>query len=205
MSSGTFLFRIVVLAGWLAPTALCGGILANEDFSQGTAHWDGDLNRAKVSSNPPGLTIELSQAAWTKITQTFETHAVSLDLVVNFQFSPDCTFTPPPPGFPMPPPLAPPNTFGGVGPIVIPPGKWGILLNDPIEHVSTTGEFDAPSKFGPQSLSLHFPLVMRHEEKTLIIVFPQGSGTVTLTRVAFTPSSLPFSGKLPPGIPQQTR
>jgi hypothetical protein len=186
-------------------------ILANEDFQDGTAHWDGDLRDVVPSTdeNSPGLGVQMKDG-WIKLYQTFNSHAVSLDLTITYRLSSDFAFTSPPPTTPLP--NFPPGKFlcavqnGRIVavPIIIHPGNWGFALEDPEEHLETTGEITP--RIGitdPQTSTFHIPLLMRHEEKQLYLIFPKGTGILTLLHVALTPSDVPFTEHLPDGIPKQ--
>ncbi len=66
-------------------------ILANGDFANGSAHWDGDR---KTDTDAASLTIKLKPNTWTKIFQVFHSADAAMKVHVTYTLSEDCTFLP---------------------------------------------------------------------------------------------------------------
>src|SRR5580693_7813400 len=69
------------------PPLPANNLVQNGDFSQGTAHWEGDIQLPrKVGS---GIDITLSPTTWTRIYQTFPPgNATHFSIVVHYNLLP---------------------------------------------------------------------------------------------------------------------
>jgi len=164
-------------------------ILANGNFSDGTAHWKGD---GIASSDPLGITIQLDPAKWTKIFQTFNTGEEALDFNVSYVPSSDCSLT------------SGPERLSGrflskvdlkqmlgvlvAAPIKLKPRSWLVLIVDPAGNECHYANISvAAGATGVLGANGTLRTLAAHEEKTLYLVFPPGDGTVTVQSISLSP------------------
>ncbi len=179
-------------------------ILANGDFTQGTAHWKGDgknlsdtdladpsaRNNTAPSSN--GILIPL-QTKWTRISQIFNTKEKALDCSVTYKFSPGIAFSNTYPGSTENTGIALLETITGIKLMglmpPIPKGGLLVIISDPTNNLLSS-EIIQPnlSSLDEQTSKVTIPHLTAHEEKTLYLAFPPGEGTVTVLKVELTPS-----------------
>jgi hypothetical protein len=180
--------RPLYLAGLLF--AACAGavhadILANGDFTQGSAHWQGD--RA-TNTDASTLTITLKPDTWTKIYQDFHSADAALKLHVSYELSPDCTFLPQ-------------NGMAQffvsnqvvlditgarvamVNTIPIPVGGFLGVVSDPSKPLIFTAIMRGRVTGEIQDSEGFFYDLNPHAEKKFYLAFPPGNGTVTLTHI----------------------
>lgn len=183
------------VAAMLLP--LRANILANGDFAEGHAHWRGDAQDIISTdlTNPSphgGVTITLKKDAWTKIYQTFPARDAKARWSITFSLSSDYHVDPADekktgfdiksivgledsPGFP---------TFLATG-----KATWLLIFVGP--HLNISGESLQPDehKSGPQTLTgAHAFGPIDVPDMLIIVAFPPGQGTVTLTKVSLTPA-----------------
>jgi hypothetical protein len=189
-------------------------IVANGDFSQGAANWDGDvssddsatpnLSSSATSATPAGLTIQLKQDRWTHISQVVQTNADSLKCTVVWRMSSDCSLvTDAAQGNGS---VMSKDTFGNLTNydygyhMPVKAGDWilmavkrepGMPKNPwcPIEIPSSKGD---PTK--QQDATVVFKSLGTYGEKKIVLAFPPGQGSITLLKVAITSLNAPASG-----------
>jgi hypothetical protein len=165
---------------------------------------------AKPSPDGNGIVIPLDPNKWIAIQQNFDTPDEKLILNVTYTPSDDCSFDAAkfqlpqgrgstsistPTGQVTIPPL---GRGGNFNPTVVEvltgvdvndftetlkPNEWVALIADPqartIHYLKISSS--APN---PKAISQLFEKLMEHEEKTLYLAFPPGTGTVTITHAS---------------------
>jgi hypothetical protein len=189
----TVLIALVVLACALP---LRADILANGDFTDGPAHWKGDAKEITsddlTAGNQPGVVVTLKKDAWTKIYQTFSTHEKEVQYSITFKLSSDYqvdqspydpssgSVSGPSPGL---------DDIEGVYPLYAYTynGVWTLVVR---EFGGTGWNYihprPDPKKTDSQTLTGSIRRLTDHAEKILILAFPPGKGTVTLTNITLT-------------------
>jgi hypothetical protein len=173
--------------------SLHADILVNGDFADGRAHWKGDAKDPDATDNLSGpsplggVTIELKKDKWTKIYQTFSTHAKKLHYSITFALSSDYKpDTDQPEGGMSPSPglddiegLYPLYGYGRGG-------TWMCITAQGYNESSFMLHPDA-KKTDPQTLTGTIPGPPDvSNEMMIIFAFPPGVGTITLTKIALT-------------------
>jgi hypothetical protein len=166
-----------------------GDILANGNFDNGSAHWDGDR---LTNTDATDLVIPLKKDNWTKISQTFNTRETCLKLSVTFSLSEDST-------------MLPKNstvefylTDGVVKDVTgirlqqttakMPRGGFAAFILDPTANLLDSSILgSAPTTHSQPSQGFFYHLTP-HEQKTFYLCFPPGDGTVTLTNITLEPA-----------------
>jgi hypothetical protein len=215
------------VAFW-ACEAQADDILANSDFSQGKAHWKGDGQDASGTSiddvsasmssqgSVAGMSVTLKPQDWTLVWQTFHTREAALTFSMNYKTSADFVLTTGPGGavastssvdsllaYILQVPLRTSAMSGGLGDPTHPsphisPASAVVFIADPSQNavvwsfVKLTG---APS--GTITTAL-LDKLMPHEEKTLYIALPPGTGTVTFANISLAkPDAQPAASDNP--------
>jgi hypothetical protein len=171
-------------------------ILANGNFSDGTAHWRGDGH--DLSDGSPGIIIQLDPSKWTQISQTFNTRENALDFSVSFQTSSDFSLS-----------TDPNSTIGNIlsiadladmtgtrfkNSIHVDSGLWLLMVVDPAEAMMTYYKIKTkPGSTDVQTTKNAVPRLVAHENKTIFLAFPPGQGTITLLNIALTPTAVSTS------------
>ena len=185
--------QLILLLGLCLASAKANDILANGDFTDGKAHWKGDVfdSSADTSSSPTdaqGLTVQLNGSKWTKVFQIFNTRESALDFSLTYKTSSDCSFKPVTQ-------LTIADLFDVIGLRFVEslntrPGNILIMMVDPAQNMMRYTEAKAVlGSPDPQAIKGTIPELVAHEEKTLYITLPPGTGTVTLLNVALNPSN----------------
>jgi len=179
------LLLLLLLAVWVTP-ANANDILANGNFSDGSAHWQGD--RA-TDSDSPDLVIPLKHDTWTKIYQVFHSSDSALKVHVTYTLSADCTFLPQngTAGFALTDGVLKDITglhVPNVGTTLIPVGGFLSVIVDLSKPLVFSSILGGKVSTDSQTASGFFYDLNPHEEKTFYLAFPPGTGTVTLTNVS---------------------
>jgi hypothetical protein len=169
-------------------------ILLNSNFAEGHAHWKGDaldietpdapkLMRAAVTTTPAGVAIKLKRDQWTKIFQTFIVRDPKLFYTVTFRLSPDYKL------------ISQNNDdtssadFTDVeainAAIPLPEQNWTLLLAGG-STAQRALHPDLNKRSEPQSISGRLSDLNPGIEAVLVIAFPPGKGTVTLSSISLT-------------------
>jgi hypothetical protein len=183
---------MIILMIAASSLTLRADILANGDFSDGTAHWKGDATPGDPASAglmmSPGVVIELNDSKWTKISQEFDTQENELSFSITYQTSSDCAFS-----------TAKSKMSRDISqiiglqlkkgnPMVLPQDSWMVILVDYAKNLVTyfavKPVLGAP---GLQTVTGTIPRLEAHEDKTLYLAFPPGQGSVTLTNISLSP------------------
>jgi hypothetical protein len=191
------LAAIFLVIGFSLP--LRADILANGNFTDGRAHWKGDakeINTDDISSgNQPGVTVTLNKDKWTKIYQTFTTHENKVQYSITFTLSDDYqvdqerrdmdsgSVSGPSPGL---------DDIEGMYPLYLfsHRGGWTLIVQDfGAGGSSYIHPRPDPKKTDSQTLTGHIRGLSSNDEKILVLAFPPGEGTITLTNVSLAPDS----------------
>ena len=181
------LFALLVLACALP---LRADILANGNFADGRAHWKGDAK--DIAGAQPSVTVTLQKEKWTKIYQTFDTHAKEVRYSITFTLSPDYqvqqdsynagsgTMSGPTPGLDdiegMP--YLHGYSYRGAWMLIVREfGAWGSGYLFPRPD---------PKKTDSQTLTGEIRGLTENAGKIILLAFPRGEGTITLTNISLT-------------------
>jgi hypothetical protein len=207
-SRATFGFRtagigLLALLTTASPL-LRGDVLVNGDFSEGRAHWGGDAENlaapdgttaADSGSAPAGVTVTLKKDGWTMIYQSFTIRDPELYYTITFKLSADYK-------------LANPGSHDEAagdfsnGPGLmrfydVSLGHWSLITTgtDPTDENSIRVKSLDPDVTSAQSQTLTGKLINLNNDAdaSLILAFPPGEGSVTLTTVSLSPTD-PNSG-----------
>lgn len=183
-------------------------ILANGDFANGAGNWHGDGRAAQADPNnhdidsmmnpaaAKGIVVTLKPHDWTYISQNFSARERNLDY--SFTYLPaNCALTSP----------APPLNRGLRGIVQVElgegaqyrPGDFFVGILDRTErglyHTHFKPVLNARQ---PQVATGSFTLgTDTNQERTLILIFPPGTGTITLTNASLTPSQTGTANSTP--------
>jgi hypothetical protein len=192
-------------------------ILANGNFSEGKAHWKGDGKTADStdmtdvtasldhSGDASGMYVPLSQKKWTSISQVFNTRETALTFSMTYKTSADFSLHAAPNdlfssvsvdalvqqlvGFPL----------ENIGTTPTIPETALVIISDPTQNLVIYSYVKLPDKAGDsETASTLITGLMAHEEKTLIVAFPEGYGKITLSNISL---SKPSAGAQPPPGP----
>jgi hypothetical protein len=189
----TPLFALLVLAaGW----PLQADILVNGNFADGRAHWKGDAENVDTSndlaspSNQGSVTITLKKDKWTKIYQTFSTHEKRVDYSITFTLSSDYHVDAdetsggamgPSPGL---------DDIDGMYPLYLfaNANTWTLIVRE-IGARGSSYIYLQPDvkKTDAQTLTGKIQGMTETADKILLLAFPPGEGTITLTNISLTP------------------
>ena len=166
--------------------------IQNGDFTDGTSHWHGDgRSSADFSSDNPlqasdpflakGIIIPLKQTSWSKVAQDIRPSSGSGVLTITFKYSKDQTFSDKPDYFTN----IPAQMGWGWKPFNIPAGAW---LIDVTDSTGTKGfHSEVKAKAGssePQTYRMNVAGLAPHDETTLTLGFPPGTGMVVILSVS---------------------
>jgi hypothetical protein len=178
------LLLVLVLAVGMA-RASATDILANGDFANGSAHWDGDRVTDTDATN---LVITLKHDTWTKISQVFHSADSALKVHVSYTLSEDCTFLPQNgmAGFSLTDGVIKDITgqqIANIGMSPIPMGGFLSVIVDLTKPLVFSSILGGKVNTDTQTASGFFYDLNPNEEKTFYLAFPPGKGTVTLTGI----------------------
>jgi hypothetical protein len=168
-------------------------LLKNSDFTDGAAHWEGDCHSASSNDAPPsfsntssapasGATVELRGHDWTTVTQDFDGKVGDFVLEVTYSLSPDLKFSTDPADYQNVTGAAGMSRFKALQGTM---GQWIILLSDLGARRNHYWPIAPQGNSPTQSLKANVHLTTGDDAaKTLCLLFPPGTGTVTLTHVA---------------------
>ena len=168
-------------------------MIQNGDFADGTAHWHGNgRSSADFASDNPlqasdpftakGMIIPLKQTSWTHVAQEIRPSTGGGVLTITYKFSKDLTFADNPDYYTN----IPAQMGWGWQPFGGPPGSWLIDITD---STGTKGFHDlVKPKTGssdPQTFQMNMSGLAPHDETTLTLGFPPGTGMVVILSVSF--------------------
>lgn len=177
------LLSLLLLTGMGAACA-DDNLLQNGDFSDGIAHWYGNVKSPDTVLGPgaeSGAIIELRPHEWTMATQEFTAKSGTYKLHVTFTLSDGTHFSKELTDYiNIPVQLK----FADEKPLDAEPGQWVVVATkssatqDPL-----TWTVNAHSVAGPQSYTFTIDSTSSTDTQTLLLGFPPGHGTVTLLHV----------------------
>ncbi len=181
----------------LGSSLLRADVLVNSDFSEGRAHWGGDAediaarNPFDPSGNDTpttGVMIKLKKDKWTMIYQSFPVRTPALYYTIAFKLSRDYK-------------LAgkgddeEAGDFSGVPGIMqlynVPIGHWTLFYTgtDPTDAASIKMKnLDPKGSTKIQTLTGKLINLANGADANLILAFPPGKGSVTLTTLELSPT-----------------
>ena len=186
----------LLILTWIVP--LQADILANSDFADGPAHWQGDAEAittpeslADPSAAPPGVVISLKPDRWTKIYQTFTAPVDFLKYTIILKLSPDYSAdllkdTPASqPHLPAPPGLTdlPGYTCATIANGITGDSMAAVFVTEP----NSTGIYPIQldlNKSGSQTFSDTIGGDFSEGKASIVVAFPPGRGSVILTTVS---------------------
>jgi hypothetical protein len=178
------LFLLAILS---LPMPAGAGIVANGDFAEGAAHWRGDGHDGN-----PGITIQLDPQKWTEISQTFNTRDSQLQFSVTYSLSDDCSLAARPTANSEK--ILDQDIFAQLTGVMcmafhdtMPSNVWMAYIFDPASRHFESVEVYSNSRDNPKTFTGFLNHLVEHEEKMLYLIFPPGTGSVTLTGVSLTP------------------
>ena len=185
--------RPLYLAGFLFAAglgAIHADILVNGDFTEGSAHWQGDRT---TNTDAASLTITLKADTWTKVYQHFHSADAALKLHVSYVLSQDCTFLPQNgmAGFYVTNQVVMDITgvhIAMMNATPIPMGGFLGVVVDPSKPLVFTAIMNGKVSADDQTSEGFFYDLNPHADKMFYLAFPPGNGTVTLTHVALDPA-----------------
>ena len=168
-------------------------VIQNGDFADGTTHWHGDgRSSADFASDNPlqasdpftakGMIILLKGTSWSKVAQDIRPKSSSGVLTITYKFSKDMTFLDKPDDFKN----VPAQMGWGWLPFSIPVGSWLVDITDSTGTKGTHS--DVKPKMGtsdPQTVKINMNGLSAHDETTLTLGFPPGTGMVVILGVSF--------------------
>ena len=183
------LFAFLLLASALTLRA-DDALLENGDFSDGLAHWFGNVQSLStapdgVPTTEAGALIKLRASEWTNASHDFEIKPGSYKLHVTFTLAPGTQFSPHITDYiNIPAKLDFPHEY----PSDARPGQWVVAVVDKDAQKSLIWTVN-PLKTDPQSYTFTIEGIDFHNRQTLLLAFPPGSGCVTLTNVSLVPAN----------------
>ncbi len=167
--------------------------IQNGDFADGTTHWHGNgRSSADFASDNPlqasdpftskGMIIPLKGTSWTKAEQVIRPNGSGGVLTVTYKLSKDLAFSNNPDYYTN---ISEQMGWGWL-PFGGPPGSWLIDITD---STGTKGHYNlVKPKTGtsdPQTFQMDMSGLVPHDETTLTLGFPPGTGMVVILSVSF--------------------
>jgi hypothetical protein len=168
--------------------------LKNPDFSDGRSHWEGDGESLSVADNAQdaptlgedstvpkgGLILKLSRRDWTRVHQDFRPLSSGGTLNITYKFSDGLTFSTETNDYLNVPALM---GYQGFRPFNIAPGTWVALFietaRNEMDYYTITPKTGTDTQTYQGQISDLVPRV----DKSIMLAFPPGSGTITLYHV----------------------
>ncbi len=179
-------------------------LLKNGDFSSGISEWEGDCHTPSQSSDDAtptlgdaastaaapaaGVVVKLRSRDWTQMKQDFEGKVGEYNMTIVYSFSPDLKFSTSLDDYANIPQSTGYSLFRAFS---SPPGKWIIIISDVGAAHFTYWTVDPQGAPGPtQTFRTHVRLDSDDSSaKAICLVFPPGTGTVTLQSVSIVPGA----------------
>jgi hypothetical protein len=171
-------------------------LLQNSDFSSGTAHWDGNMRSSSDAGDDSAspldapaagaatqVVIKLRGTDWTKMSQEFDSKAGQISLAVTYTLSSGTQLSTKDEDYNNVPKQVGLDDqwkhFPGEK------GSWTIMLCDYAASRATYAEVPLDTSVnGPQTITMNFNAFDSGEKKTLLLAFPPGTGTITISKVS---------------------
>jgi hypothetical protein len=198
---GATLVCLLALLAIVSP--IRAGVLANSDFSEGRAHWGGDAEEMAppdptsvtgtdtAAAPATGVTINLKKDRWTLIYQSFTVRDPQLYYTITFKLSQDYKLTSQGKDDQEAADLS--NVPGVMKLYNLPIGHWTMFYTgtDPTDETSINTKSLDPNTTTVQSQTLTGKLINLNNgaDANLILAFPPGEGSITLTTVSLSPDN----------------
>ncbi len=204
---------LAVSLAFIAPLK-ADNILANSDFSDGSANWKGDGKDASSvdmtdigtsldnSGAAKGMIVTLDPKRWKMISQTFETSEKALDFSMTYKTTSDFSEGAVPGGLGITMilqtmlkiPLQSNNGFGFPPNMQQRPGASSsalVAIADLDQNVVIYSPVSANLSTDSTTNSTRLNGLLEHAEKTLYVLFPPGSGSITFSSITLSPVAKP--------------
>ncbi len=176
--------------------SLRADILANSAFTDGRAHWKGDAKDINTDNlgagSQVGITVTLKKDKWTKIYQTFTTREKRVQYSISFTLSSDyhvehdsaegsSSIMGPSAGL---------DDIEGMYPLYLSTysTSWVLIVQ---QFGSGGSSFiylrPDPKNVDSQTLTGKIRGLTDDDEKIIVLAFPPGEGSITLTNVSLSP------------------
>ena len=168
------------------PPLPANSLVQNGDFSQGAAHWEGDVQLPRKAGT--GIDITLNPAAWTRIYQTFKpSTGTQFSIVVNYRFLPGLTVSQNAADYANITKQIQIPGFDNYPSIHLSPGQCYGTIGNP-NSSSMSMELFNPNLTSTdlQTYTHTYPPVPVSDTDTFALAFPPGTGTVFITGIAVT-------------------
>jgi hypothetical protein len=173
--------------------AFADDVLKNSDFSEGAQYWHGDGHTpadikssadaldTPVDYGDKGLVIQLKPHQWTKITQAFKDCSAEVTLKITYKVAPNTTFSQKDDDYTN---VTHSVDYDAWPPITERKNGWVIFVTDPTNYNffdrRVSPRFDSTES---QNYTENFSPLDPHDEKTLTLCFPPGTGAIILLSV----------------------
>jgi hypothetical protein len=167
--------------------------LQNGDFSDGLAHWYGNLQavadvpEAGSTAENAGV-IKLHRSDWARVTQDFEVKGGTYKLHLTFAPSADTHFSMQLTDYIG---IAGKVGFSDEHPADGNPGQWIVAVSDSTTAPARWWSVDVTKSPGAQSYTFTVKDINFDHRQTLILAFPPGSGYIVLTNVSLVREDAP--------------
>jgi hypothetical protein len=179
-------------------------LLKNGDFSSGISEWEGDCHTPSQTSGDAtptlgdisspaaapaaGVVVKLRGHDWTQMKQDFDGKIGEYTMTIVYSLSPDLKFSTSLDDYANIPASTGYSLFRAFS---SPPGKWIIIVSDVGAARFTYWTVNSQGAAGqPQTFKSHVHLGSDDSSaKAICLVFPPGSGTVTLQNISIVPAS----------------
>ena len=184
--------------------------LLNGDFIDGVGHWYGDArtpqdfaqDNAQQAADPfysKGVIIPLKDMSWSKFAQDFQGDIEGGIITVTYQLSPNLAFSEKPEKYQNVPYEI---NYSGWKPFQITPGKWMLFIADFGSSRGTYYPIKPKAGSGVQTIRCMAKNLTPHEDKTLTLAFPPGTGNVVILQVSVEGKGSKAPANDPDAIPQ---
>jgi hypothetical protein len=186
-----FAFMLLV-AGLAALPLHATNFILNSDFTDGVGHWYGDgrtpedFARDNNLQTPDafyskGVILPLKDVAWTKFAQDFQGNIEGGTITIAYKLSPNCTFSDKPEYYENVPHQI---NYDGWKKFGINPGKWMLFIADFGSAHGTYWPLKAKTGSDVQAMRFKITGLTAHEDKTITLAFPPGTGSVVLLHIS---------------------
>lgn len=182
----------LLLAGLGLLPLHAANLLLNGDFTDSLGHWYGDgrtpaeyaQDNAQLTPddfNNKGVIMPLKDMNWLKIAQDFQGNINGGTISVTYKLSPNFAFSDIPENY-----KNVPNKIGynGWKPFGIKPGMWMLFISDFGSAHGTYYSIKPKAGTAPQTIRCKITKLTPHEDKTITLAFPPGTGTVVILNVS---------------------
>jgi len=204
-------FALLVLLAGLGPFPLhATNFLLNGEFMDGVGHWYGDArtpqdfvrDNSQQASDPfysKGVVISLKDMSWSKLSQDFQGDIDGGIITITYKLSPNFALSDKPDDYKNVPHQIDYNAWK---PFKIKPGKWMLFISDFGSARGTYYPIKPKAGSAPQTIRCKIKKLTPHEDKTITLAFPPGTGTVVILNVSVEGQGSGSTADDPDAIPQ---